>query len=164
MNELSQGSRHGRTLLSTPVRYAIRALVTLGDHGVYRLAKDIAKELNLPLPYLAKILQSLTLGGVLESMRGPTGGFRLHRPAHRISLQEVIAALEGSEPREECLLGSGACGQGRQCPLHPVWDQIQGLLQDLLRETTIRDLQLACDGGPSEDGMLRGLRKNKETE
>ncbi len=150
-----QGSRHGRSLLSTPVRYAIRALVSLDDHGAYRLAKDISGELNLPQPYLAKILQALALGGILESMRGPNGGFRLHRPAHRISLQEVVSVLDGIEPMEACLLGLGVCGANRECPLHPAWDQVQGLLAGLLERTTIRDLQLAGDGATPEGGTSR---------
>lgn len=157
-----QGSRHGRTLLSTPVRYAIRALVCLQDHGPFRLAKDISEELSLPGPYLAKILQSLTLGGLLESMRGPNGGFRLHRPAHCINLQQVVTALEGIGAADACLLGTGVCGPGRECPLHPAWEEITGLLDGLLLRTSIRDLQLALDGlDPGGRDPARGRKKLK---
>ena len=149
MNTHLFGTKPGRSLLSAPTRYAILALISLGDEGGFRLAKDLSKRLGLPGPYLAKILQALSTAGILESMRGPNGGFRLQRPAHRISLQDVVMTLEGGEPLDGCLLGADHCGAGGHCPLHPAWDRIQGQLQEVLVNTTIRDLQLAQEPGTS---------------
>lgn len=146
------GSKPGRSLLSAPTRYAILALVGMGEDGSFRLAKDLSRQLGLPGPYLAKILQVLSAGKILESMRGPNGGFRLNRPAHRISLQDVVITMEGGEPLDGCLLGSNHNGAGGLCPLHPAWDQIQDQLQDVLVKTTIRDLQLAQSGRQMEGG------------
>lgn len=146
MNQHLFGSRPARSLLSAPTRYAILALVSMGDDGGFRLARDLSQRLGLPGPYLAKILQALSAGGILESMRGPNGGFRLHRPAHRISLQEVVVTMEGGEPLEGCLLGEEHSGAGGQCPLHPAWNHLQDLLKELLAGTTIRDLQIAVAG------------------
>ena len=149
-------SRPGRSLLASPTRYAILALVNMGEDGSFRLAKELSRQLGLPGPYLAKILQALSAAKILESMRGPHGGFRLLRPAHRISLQDVVFSMEGGEPLEGCLLGGDHCGTGGHCPLHPGWNEIQGLLQDLLVRTTIRDLQLAQGTRPLETGSSRG--------
>lgn len=149
------GSKPGRALLSAPTRYAILSLVSMGDEGGFRLAKDLSRQLGLPGPYLAKILQALSTSKILESMRGPNGGFRLARPAHRISLQDVVVTMEGGEPLDGCLLGPDHGGAGNHCPLHPAWDRIQELLQEVLVKTTIRDLQLAQGARPGESGGPR---------
>jgi Rrf2 family protein len=156
MNTHLFGSRPGRSLLASPTRYAILALVSMGEDGSFRLAKDLARHLGLPGPYLAKILQALSAARILESMRGPHGGFRLNRPAHRISLQDVVVTMEGGEPLDGCLLGDDHCGAGGQCPLHPGWNRIQEQLQEVLVKTTIRDLQLAQAGRPQDQGPARG--------
>lgn len=155
MNQHLFGSKPGRSLLASPTRYAILALVSMGEDGSFRLAKDLSRQLDLPGPYLAKILQALSAAKILESMRGPNGGFRLQRPAHRISLQDVVHCMEGGEPLDGCLLGGDHCGSGGHCPLHPGWEQIQGMLRDLLVGTTIRDLQLAQGNHPQEPGSTR---------
>jgi Rrf2 family protein len=155
MNQHLFGSKPGRSLLSAPTRYAILALVSMGDEGGFRLARDLSRQLGLPGPYLAKILQALSAARILESMRGPNGGFRLNRPAHRITLQDVVVTMEGGEPLDGCLLGSDHGGSGGQCPLHPSWDRIQELLQEVLARTTIRDLQLAQGHRSGDPGSPR---------
>jgi Rrf2 family protein len=60
------------------------------------LAQRVAKEYNIPLEYLLKILQLLVRADVLRSKRGPRGGFTLARPAEKINLLEIIEAVEGS--------------------------------------------------------------------
>ena len=77
-------------LFSTATAYALQALAALPEDGSYTLAKDLSQELALPGPYLAKILQSLAQSSILESLRGPKGGFRLARPAHRITVGDVV--------------------------------------------------------------------------
>jgi Rrf2 family protein len=72
-------------LFSTATGYALQTLAALPEDGGYHLARSLAKQLNLPGPYLAKILQSLVQAGILESVRGPKGGFRLAKPAHTVT-------------------------------------------------------------------------------
>ena len=79
-------------LFSTATGYALRALAALPEDGTYCLAKDLSSRLGLPGPYLAKILQGLVQADILASVRGPKGGFRLTRPAHRITVGEVESA------------------------------------------------------------------------
>ena len=73
-------------LFSTATGYALRALAALPEDGTYCLAKDLSSRLGLPGPYLAKILQGLVQADILASVRGPKGGFRLTRAAHRITV------------------------------------------------------------------------------
>jgi Rrf2 family protein len=90
--------------LSTKTRYGVRALFDIayqskGNPEVAVQAKDIAKRESLPLRYLEQIFQDLRRAGLVDSKRGPRGGYLLKRPPAEISLQEVVAALQG--PVEE---------------------------------------------------------------
>lgn len=140
MSHPQAGCPHPRSLFHAPTRYALMALIRFPDDGTYRLARSLSADLDLPGPFLAKILQALGQAGILDSLRGPSGGFRLNRPPEQISLREVVVAMEGPEPFEDCLLGH-ACGGGCHCPLRPAWDGLQTLLTTVLAQTSLRDLQ-----------------------
>lgn len=129
-------------LFSTATGYSLRALAALPEDGSYCLAKDLASSLGLPGPYLAKILQGLVQADILESVRGPKGGFRLTRPAHRITVGEVVAAMEGPNAMEGCIMGFPTCGGDHPCPLHDAWGAVKAQVASSMTEATIRDLQL----------------------
>jgi Rrf2 family protein len=129
-------------LFSTATGYALRALAALPEDGTYCLAKNLSSRLGIPGPYLAKILQGLVQGDILESVRGPKGGFRLLRPSHRITVGEVVAALEGPDALEGCIMGFPTCGCERPCPLHDAWSAVKAQVSTSMTEATIRDLQL----------------------
>ena len=129
-------------LFSTATGYSLRALAALPEDGSYCLAKDLASSLGLPGPYLAKILQGLVQADILESVRGPKGGFRLARPAHRITVGEVVAAMEGPNAMEGCIMGFPSCGGDHPCPLHDAWGAVKAQVASSMTEATIRDLQL----------------------
>ena len=129
-------------LFSTATGYALRTLAILPDDGTYRLAKNLAASLDLPGPYLAKILQILTQEGVLQSVRGPRGGFRLARPAAAITVGEVLGALEGTESLSGCVMGYAHCEGGTApCPLHVPWCGVKHHLETDMTQVTILDLQ-----------------------
>lgn len=129
-------------LFSTATGYSLRALAALPEDGSYCLAKDLASSLELPGPYLAKILQGLVQANILESVRGPKGGFRLNRPAHRITVGEVVTAMEGPDAMEGCIMGFPTCGGEHPCPLHEAWGAVKAQVASSMTEATIRDLQL----------------------
>lgn len=129
-------------LFTTATGYALRALAALPEDGSYCLAKDLASSLELPGPYLAKILQGLVQADILESVRGPKGGFRLVRPAHRITVGEVVIALEGPNSMDGCIMGFPTCGGDHPCPLHDAWGAVKAQVASSMTEATIRDLQL----------------------
>jgi Rrf2 family protein len=113
------------------------------EDGSYSLAKNLAAKLDLPGPYLAKILQSLAQAGMLQSVRGPRGGFRLARPANRITVGEVVKALEGSEAMAGCVMGFIHCdAHANPCPLHSAWSEVKAHLEKSMTQVTIRDLQV----------------------
>jgi Rrf2 family protein len=130
-------------LFSTATGYALRALAAMPEDGSYSLAKDLAGHLGLPGPYLAKILQTLAQEGILNSVRGPRGGFRLARPAHKVTVGEVVGVLDGMESMSGCVMGFINCdGRGKPCPLHAAWAEVKTHLEETLSMVTIRDLQL----------------------
>ncbi len=128
-------------IFSTATGYALQALAALPDDGSFCLAKNISEELRLPGPYLAKILQTLVQGGLLESVRGPRGGFRLARPAQFVTVGEVLEVVEGPAALDGCLMGFPACGPENPCPLHVLWSEVKAQIDVSLAQSTILDLQ-----------------------
>src|SRR5262249_18754141 len=82
--------------LSRTSHYAVIALVYLGQHrGKLVASHEIAKAAGVPEEFLRKVLQNLVRAGVLDSLKGPTGGLGLIRPAKAITLLDVIETMEG---------------------------------------------------------------------
>lgn len=111
----------GLTSASAHAILALSCLEQAEDRWV--LARDLAACIGAPLPYLSKILNRLVGGGVVEAKRGYRGGFRLARPAGRLTVAEIVAAVEGPEFLTGCLLGLTTCSEERACPLHDFWKQ-----------------------------------------
>jgi Rrf2 family protein len=141
-------------LFSTATGYALQALAALPADGTFVLAKNLAEDLQLPGPYLAKILQNLVQGGLLESVRGPKGGFRLARPAHALTVGEVLEVIEGPDALEGCLMGFSSCGPENPCPLHVVWTEVKAQIDVSLTQATIQDLQRLS---PGKRSLLAGV-------
>jgi Rrf2 family transcriptional regulator, iron-sulfur cluster assembly transcription factor len=128
-------------LFSTATAYALQALAAMPEDGSFYLAKGLAEELELPGPYLAKILQTLAQEGILQSLRGPKGGFRLALPANEITVGRVLETMEGPDPLGGCIMGLTGCGNHEPCPLHGAWDAAQKCIQQTMTRVTILDLQ-----------------------
>ncbi len=122
--------------------YGLRGLVFLASQPPDKmtLVSEISREQNIPGTFLAKIFQRLTKVGVLRSIRGAKGGFTLGKPPDEITLREIIEALEGPIALNRCLLKKGECGEEKNCPLHPFWEEVQQRFLDILENTTMEDL------------------------
>lgn len=135
--------------------YGLHALAALPEDGTLTQAKDLARQLGLPGPYLAKILKLLVKGGLLHSHRGPRGGFRLARPAQHITVVEVVSILNDEGPDTGCLMGFTNCqGRDQPCPLHSAWSVALNMLDHTFSAITIRDLQQR--GLPEMDAVPLG--------
>lgn len=122
--------------------YGLRGLVFLASQPPDKmtLVSEISREQNIPGTFLAKIFQRLTKVGVLRSIRGAKGGFTLGKPPDEITLREIIEALEGPIALNRCLLKKGECGEEKNCPLHPFWEEVQQRFLDILENTTMEGL------------------------
>lgn len=103
-------------------------------------ARDVAAETGLPLPAVSKLLKSLAREGLLHSSRGAKGGYRLARPADRITVPEMIAALEGPIALTDCTLHEGACAQEPSCHVRTPWQRINRAVHDALSRIRLSDL------------------------
>jgi Rrf2 family protein len=136
-------------ILSRTSQYAVQALIYIATQppGAPVLNRDIASRLNVPAPYLAKILQGLAKGNLLYSFRGRTGGFCLREAGEKINLMEIVQQTEGPSFTQSCLLGLKMCSDETACPLHFRWMPVKEKVIDLLRDTTLEKLAKAVVSG-----------------
>jgi Rrf2 family protein len=104
-------------------------------------ALDLAAVTGLPAPTVSKILAALVRGGVLLSLRGAHGGYRLARSPQQISIADVIGALDGPVALTLCLeQGDGACDVEPLCPSRQGWRRINEALRGALEGVTLADM------------------------
>jgi FeS assembly SUF system regulator len=103
-------------------------------------AKQTAQGSNVPLPMASKILKALAKGGLLVSQRGVKGGYRLAVAADRISVGDVIQALEGPFGVTECSYSPGSCEREGSCPVQANWTRISMAMRDALDRIPLSDL------------------------
>ena len=124
--------------LSRTSGYAILALSRLpGPGGTWSLAKDIASSGGIPPAYLSSVLHALARNGLIKAKRGYRGGFALAKPAEKISVLQVVEAVEGRAWREGCLLGLNECSDERACPSHAFWKTQRNQIEEFLRSLTL---------------------------
>jgi len=104
--------------LSKKVDYGLILLSRLTTATEGASAREMATRYDLPPSMIANILKRLTAAGVLVSTRGAQGGYELARPAHRISLAEVVEALEGPFNLVDCIGPEMICRYASVCPTH----------------------------------------------
>jgi Rrf2 family transcriptional regulator, iron-sulfur cluster assembly transcription factor len=143
-------------IVSMTAEYALRAMAqiaALGVDGAIR-AKDLSELAHVPTPYLSKILRRLVAAGLLDSEKGHGGGFRLARPAHKISFADIFEALDESLDENRCAFGWGECDQKRPCLLHPAFSKLKAQLGEWSHSAT---LAMAAEN-PEVLGRFTGRR------
>lgn len=127
-------------MISPTAEYALRAVVALANAAPEpRTAKQLAADTKVPRPYLSKILQSLVRAGLLTSQRGVGGGFRLGRDLERVTLLDIVQAVDPLERIRECPLGLAGHGPNL-CPLHRTLDAAFAEIERRFAETTLASL------------------------
>ena len=129
-------------IYSKTCEYALRALAYLASRkqGSYVMAAEISRETKVPEPYIAKIFQGLAKTGLLQSRRGPAGGFALKKSPDKISLYEVVQAVDDTAAFGDCIMGLDECSPDRACPLHAVWSRAKCKMLARLKGTTVLQL------------------------
>jgi Rrf2 family transcriptional regulator, iron-sulfur cluster assembly transcription factor len=125
--------------------YAIRGLSALAARspGERVMLEELILGTDLPRDFLAKIFQRLVHYGLLNSARGRRGGFALAKPAHKISILDVVCALEGESAMDRCVVGLTACNDKTACPQHDLFKPIRQRLKNYMSDTTLADLAAA---------------------
>lgn len=122
--------------------YGIVMLTHIANHaGVTHNARDISKEVRLPLPVASKVLKMLARQGLLASQRGTKGGYGLARPPQDITVAEIIRALEGPIAVTECTdTLNGDCGLETGCPVRTNWHLINRAIFEALEKITLAEM------------------------
>ncbi|HEY5644865.1 MAG TPA: Rrf2 family transcriptional regulator [Pseudomonadales bacterium] len=129
-------------MISKTAEYALKAVLRLAQSpATTRLtAAELAESLQVPQNYLSKILHTLSRSGVLDSVRGPHGGFRLAVPTAELSLATVIEPFDELTRQRACLLGRPQCLETSPCAAHHRWRDLQSRYSQFFRETTVAQL------------------------
>lgn len=131
-------------VLSKACTYGLLAsfYVAREKSGDYVSIRDMSDELNISFHFLTKILQKLTAAGIMNSHKGPKGGISLTRTPEKITLREIIEAIDGNDIFTQCILGLPGCGHKKPCPIHDEWAKVR---VDLFRMFEGRSLADSSD-------------------
>lgn len=118
--------------------YALRAVIYLAriDQNTKASTKDIAEEQQIPPSFLAKIISQLSIAGLITTSRGARGGVSLAKAPEKISILEVVEAIDGPMLLNECTGNPNTCPFGEDCPLHHVWCEAKAELHEKLSAAT----------------------------
>lgn len=136
-------------ILSRTSQYAIQALIFIATQppGVPVLIRNVAEHLGVPPPYLAKIMQSLARGRLIDSFRGRQGGVCLREGGEKTDLMQILTLIEGPGLTENCVLGLKICGDETACPVHNQWKPIKTRIVNMLHQQTLGKLAAAVRSG-----------------
>ena len=130
-------------MVSTRGRYALRVMVDLAlqnTNGFIPLS-DVAERQDISEKYLESIVSSLSKKGLLDSIRGKGGGYKLNRPADQYTVAEILHATEGSLAPVSCLdKENNVCPRKESCTTLPMWTQLYELTENFFSGITIRQL------------------------
>lgn len=127
-------------MVSQTAEYALRAVVALAGRPETSLTtQQIAEATKVPAGYLSKVMQALGRAGLVTSQRGLHGGFLLTRPLEKISVLDVIGAVDPIKRIERCPLGLPQHG-ANLCPLHKRIDRAIAMVEKEFRDATMADL------------------------
>ena len=128
--------------LTKGVEYGIEGILYLArrDRGEPALIREISRATAIPETFLSKIFQRLATRGLIWSRRGFRGGFRLARPAGRITLREIVEALQGPIEFHRCLDHLRARGRQHRCHVNRVFRKVQRKVASILEQTTLEDI------------------------
>jgi len=139
-------------MLSKQSKYAIRAVLYLAIHSNSKNkmgSKEVAKKIDIPAPFLAKIFQSLSKTKLIRSAKGPNGGFYLTDKEKQNNLLDIIACIDGLRKFNECFIGLPKCSDENPCAIHHIVSPFKTKLEEELTNKTIADFAEETKNGKS---------------
>ncbi len=127
-------------MFSKTCEYAIRAMIFIAQKskdGNKVGIKEIAKGIDSPEHFIAKILQDLGRRGLLQSAKGPNGGFYLDEETLQCSLADIVKVVDGDKLFTGCGLGLKQCSETHPCPIHHEFKSVRKKLQTMLENARI---------------------------
>jgi len=133
--------------LSTKSRYGTRAVLDIALHakeGPVNLG-DISARQEISKKYLGQIISQLLAAGILESIRGPQGGYILSRSPKEINVGEIIRTLDGSLAPVRCVDKPDLCDRTEKCVTREIWTKVKVSMESLFDQITVADLMVRQD-------------------
>lgn len=124
--------------ISASGEYAVRILVEIAKNEKYVSLKDVATKLDISLKYAEKIVAKFVKSGMLESLRGQDGGYKLAKKPNKCTIKEVLIVTGDVTNLSACL--SADCPHKDSCTSISVWEKLNGLINDYLSTVTLEDL------------------------
>ncbi|REL32086.1 Fe-S cluster assembly transcriptional regulator IscR [Thalassotalea euphylliae] len=127
--------------LTSKGRYAVTAMLDVAIHaasGPVPLA-DISERQGISLSYLEQLFSRLRKHGLVTSVRGPGGGYRLGKCSAQIAVADVISAVDESVDATKCM-GQGNCQGGHQCLTHTLWSDLSKRIEEFLQNISLAEL------------------------
>lgn len=138
-------------MFSKACEYGIKAAVFIAvrsKQGSRVSLNEIAGAINSPIAFTAKVLQQLTRNKIVDSVRGPSGGFEIkNKNAEKIMLSSIVSAIDGDSVYNGCGLGFRNCNENRPCPVHHKFTKIRSDLKKMLETTSLSDLSKDINNG-----------------
>ena len=131
--------------LSTKGRYAVMAMADLAGHAAQArpvALADIAERQEISLSYLEQLFAKLRRGGLVTSVRGPGGGYRLSRPSAEVRIADIIVAVDEPIAATRCKTGSakGCTKSGARCVTHDLWEELGQQIHVFLSSVSLADV------------------------
>ena len=129
-------------MFSKACEYGIRAMMYIAQkskEGERIGIKEISKGIDSPEAFVAKILQDLSRKGLVMSIRGPNGGFYIDSKLNKITLADVVTAIDGNDLFTGCGLGLRACNEKKPCPIHDEFKAIREKLKTMLESAYVEE-------------------------
>jgi len=138
-------------MFSKACEYAIRATIHIAvqsTQGKRVSLKDIAKAIDSPEAFTAKIMQQLSRDAIIDSVKGPSGGFTIDKDNMlKIKLSQIVSSIDGDNIYKGCGLGLKQCSEKHPCPVHDKFKIIREELKNMLENTSVHELSLGLTNG-----------------
>ena len=137
-------------MFSKSCEYAIKAMIFVAQKSKDEIrvgVKEITKGIDAPEHFIAKILQDLVKKKLVNSVKGPNGGFYMDKLNLKSSIADVVRAIDGDGFNKDCVIGLKACSEKNPCPVHFEYKEIKKNLITMLEGNTIADFKEKLDSG-----------------
>ena len=137
-------------MFSKTCEYAIRAMIYIAQKtkdGSKVGFKEVAAGIDSPEHFIAKILQDLGRKNLVQSAKGPNGGFYLDESSANLCLADIVRAIDGDQLFSGCGLGLKYCSEKKPCPIHNEFKEIRDKISKMLQSSTISDYNELLDKG-----------------
>lgn len=137
-------------MISKTCNYAIKSVIYLAvqreESSKYVGVTQVSEGINSPKAFTAKILQQLSKAGIIDTLRGPNGGFRF-LPDKKVSLADIVRVIDGNQLLDGCVLGFKECSASRPCPAHFKFKDVRDSIKKAFTTTDVEEMKRFVQNG-----------------